>query len=950
MTASRVAYDQSILLDLLREGSLDGSPDDILNRISKLLMRKLYCKAVFFIRHIDQKPIIIIPKSLKLLFKDNNYIDQTWNFDKNNQVFMMYEGDYYVKLGFGLHGYYVVQRTKPFDQLFYFELELVMQSLQRSYDVAIKLEEAEKNQSIIRSELSRLGLLETFFNSAKDAFQVANIHGEIVFMNKTAQERLGIVFTYERKIYVWDFEKYFLNKTNWIEHIEMLKKVQNISVESTNTNLITKNTFPVEVNVSLQFIDNEIYVVAVSREISDRKILEEQIKKRETLLYFISKTSNILLKNNNLKLNVNTALETISKVVQAEYHLFYSYDSDIKKFKSIKKEYINSDLSVEEQELIDLINYDIDENLFMYRDTDLNESTDFVDKKMNPIIFCSNTQQVQLLPIMKNDSLWGLIGFVYPQDISILDTNILFVFCDAVQQGLEREEYENQIILSRDNAENARIDKENFIASVSHEMRTPLNSINSFIQELLYLDHEKEVEELIRLMNIANKHLLQIINNLLDLSKLAAGKFELSPSNFAFSEIINEIEAITKPMVKAKNILFDINIDILTNNLTYFADSIRVKQILLNFIHNAIKFTDTGRVTLNVKTIESNKMNEQIVEIEIIDTGIGMTQDFLNHIFDKYSQERNSSINYSKIQGAGLGMGIAKELIDLMNGQVRIESQINQGTRIILKLPLQSSVIHSLIKNENYEQENNILKNIVLIDDDHLNHFILERICKRNEFNLISFYSGNDAVEAVNNTDMDLILLDINLPDLNGRQVLKLIHQRKQIPIIGLSGITEDKIIKDLLTNGFVDFLSKPFDENELIKKIRHNLRANKLADSKMTITKNYYNIKIIEALSGGDKGFLVEMLSLFIKNLIDCENVLKQSKEQSIDAKYIKGVAHKNKSGLKMIEAFYFVNLLEKLEKEAIDSTEFSHCIEHLLLELPKLIDQLNSDLKAFT
>ena len=391
----------------------------------------------------------------------------------------------------------------------------------------------------------------------------------------------------------------------------------------------------------------------------------------------------------------------------------------------------------------------------------------------------------------------------------------LGVYLDITEQKRTQEKMQEAQKL----AEESNAAKELFIINMSHEIRTPLNAIIGLSHQLKHFKQEEKGYEYINYIIDSGNHLQSLIDNILDFSKINSGKLVLNEKGFNLKEVFNEIVSILSPLAQERGLEFISSID---KNIHFnvFADRTRIKQILINVISNSIKFTEKGKVNFKIESKESSD-KLQLLDITITDTGVGMSEIFLKTIFDKFSQADSSSIR--KESGTGLGMPITQELLKIMNGSINIESQLGKGTTITIKLPL---IYNQELEDVKEIPELNLKslsnKKILVVEDNLLNMILTKRILENNEIETLKAKNGVEAIEVLEDIEVDLILMDIQMPLKDGIETTKILIQEKGIktPIIALSANAFKAEIDKCYAVGMVDYLTKPYLENDLLKTI----------------------------------------------------------------------------------------------------------------------------------
>ncbi|TND08316.1 MAG: ATPase [Bacteroidetes bacterium] len=361
--------------------------------------------------------------------------------------------------------------------------------------------------------------------------------------------------------------------------------------------------------------------------------------------------------------------------------------------------------------------------------------------------------------------------------------------------------------------------KQNFLAHMSHEMRTPLNSIIGFLEQALETDLDEQQREQIGIAKKSSDHLLNVINNILDSSKLEFGKFRFQEIPFSPVEVIAEVVKSMEIQAKIKKLALESVIaGALPARIT--GDPLRLKQIILNILGNAIKYTPAGQVKLSVWTAE------QKLHIEVTDTGCGIPEDKLDTIFGQYEQ-----VNENESQtGTGLGLSITKNLVELQGGSIRIESKPQAGTTVSLFIPYCEA---EETEEETWNGKNGRAysgislegKRVLIADDEQFNRMLLMTILKKNGILFSEVKNGKEALEELERNNFDIILMDIRMPEMNGIAATEHIRNMKDlkkagIPIIALTaGLASDKLER-CRKAGMNEFLVKPCRESDLLDKI----------------------------------------------------------------------------------------------------------------------------------
>ena len=421
---------------------------------------------------------------------------------------------------------------------------------------------------------------------------------------------------------------------------------------------------------------------------------------------------------------------------------------------------------------------------------------------------------------------WLLVGFV---SIGLF---ILFIFDLAVILVFNKKLHDAAM-----EAASASKAKTDFLSTMSHDIRTPMNAIIGLttISERNINDTEA-VKENLHKITLASNHLLTLINDILDISKVESGKLSLSPQDFSINEMIENIVNISEPMIKEKNINFSLHISQLDTEYIY-ADKLRLNQIYINILSNAIKYTESGgRISLNVSEKESQKPGCIQLTYVVSDNGIGMSPEFMKTMYEPFSRQTDSRVD--RIQGTGLGLAITKKMVDLLGGVIECESEQGKGTTFTVILDL--SVANRQKGDTTLEPENAELNlegmNILVAEDNDINWEIISTVLGMYGINADRAENGRICVEkmkAAPKGSYDLIFMDVQMPEMNGLDATKAIRAlddlwASSIPIIAMTADAFPENIAECLSVGMNGHIAKPIDIELVIKEIRKIKEARK--------------------------------------------------------------------------------------------------------------------------
>lgn len=413
--------------------------------------------------------------------------------------------------------------------------------------------------------------------------------------------------------------------------------------------------------------------------------------------------------------------------------------------------------------------------------------------------------------------LLGLLLFLY----TLYRNNIL-----RRKMNEQLSDSNAQLQIAKDKAEESSILKSQFISTVSHELRTPLYGVIGITD--MILDEHKELKNSthIKSLKFSAKYLLSLVNDLLQINKIEDRKIVLEETPLSVREEIEKVkDALQFIAVSNKNITV---LEIDKNIPEYLiGDKLRLSQILVNLISNALKFTKNGEIKLIAK-LEKKVRNLHYIRFEINDNGCGIAIENQDKIFEKFVQIDRKEEDY---QGTGLGLSIVKKLLELMGSKIELESNVGKGTKMIFVIPFEYN--EEIIEKNKEDKHIDIVAiehyKILVVEDNKINQIVTRKILEKNDFQCMIAENGFVALEMLDEATYDLILMDINMPRMNGFETTKLIREKGiTIPIIALTAFDKDEIEKEALESGMDDVLIKPFEPTLLFKIISNHILNSK--------------------------------------------------------------------------------------------------------------------------
>lgn len=403
----------------------------------------------------------------------------------------------------------------------------------------------------------------------------------------------------------------------------------------------------------------------------------------------------------------------------------------------------------------------------------------------------------------------------------------------SVKDITYQKQTELALIDAKEKAEEAAAVKANFLATMSHEIRTPLNGVIGITHLLLEDDPKPEHIESLNILKFAGENLLTLINDVLDFSKIDAGRITLEAVPFSLSELVNSIKSSSQYLAFEKGIKFDVRLDKQLEQ-RYQGDPVRLTQILLNLTSNAIKFTQVGGVTLSVAVIRRDDQQDDI-EFKILDTGIGIAKDKLEHIFEQFSQADNTITRH--YGGSGLGLSITKGLLEAFGAEIGVESEEGTGTTFSFMLTMKKTSSDQPLPPSKYFLEHCNAKNddigsmeelsglsVLVAEDNPVNVMVIQKWLTKWGVKIEIVKNGEEAVQKIREKQYDLVLMDIQMPVMDGFQATLAIRSLMggaPLPIIALTATTTDEFVAEAYDVGMNDYLGKPFNPSHLKSKIK---------------------------------------------------------------------------------------------------------------------------------
>lgn len=689
------------------------------------------------------------------------------------------------------------------------------------------------------------------------------------------------------------------------------------------TPLSTGGFVPVGINVSVIEYKGVPAILLMVRDISNRKKMEDALRRSEKKYRALFEGSHGLMCTHDLDgnmLSVNPAAgEIVGLPVQQLLEL------------NISDILLNSDPAVFENYIAEITENKIASGIMKAKDREGKDlyvafrNVLYEEEGSAPYVIGSGVDITDRYIIEKE----------LEQANSLAEINI-----ERLHEALKELERANREVES-----SAQV-KEEFLANMSHEIRTPLNAIIGFTDLLAETKLSQEQMEHLDAVHTSGKKLLKTINEILDFSKLEAGKLDIESTVFNVQQVIKEEHRLFAPKAAEKGISYEYKMDVNDVPTQVVGDPYRLRQILSNLIGNAIKFTEEGGVTLSARVVE-DAAEAVVLEFAVKDSGIGIPKEKHDQVFENFVQAKSSTTR--KYGGTGLGLAIVKRLVDLQQGKIDLKSATDAGAEFAV------TITYLKYKGEHESASNSTISGgerlqdllVLLAEDNDLNRQLTTRALESNGHTVHVALNGREAVNMVQERQYDIVLMDIQMPELDGEEASRIIRQelQMQVPIIALTAHTFSKEIERYLALGVNAHLAKPFRKQELLRLIQHVLHKD-TAMLEEQANDQLVDLSFIKELADNDPEFICEMLELFIEQ--NPSDVALLEKHISIgDLENVRTAAHKVRNSYNSIGCAPGGQILAKMEELAQQSVDPAH-LSALMDELLALSDPIFEVLRA--
>lgn len=511
-----------------------------------------------------------------------------------------------------------------------------------------------------------------------------------------------------------------------------------------------------------------------------------------------------------------------------------------------------------------------------------------------------------------------------------------------------QKQLEEDLRWAKSEAEKSAHTKEIFLANMSHEIRTPMNAIIGLGKLLARTRLDGQQSFYLEVIRSASDNLMVIINDLLDFSRIEAGKVTMEKMSFRLNDHVSKSLQILKYKAEEKGLLLECRCDERIAEVLV-GDPYRLSQVLMNLLSNAVKFTERGSVTMECSLVE-DRGSEQALQFRVTDTGIGMSEEFMEHLFDKFSQEDESiSRRYG---GTGLGMSISKQLIELMGGQIHVASKKNEGTSISFTLRLPVGNVSELQDTEEVLPDAAILsgRRILLAEDNAMNRLLVTTILSQYGAAVTEVADGQQAVQALATGSYDVVLMDMQMPVMNGLEATRAIRAgiNATVPIIALTANAQQQEAQRCRDAGMNDFIAKPFDEGPMVTLIARWLGQSVQQESGVKEEKKPADTLIdlagIHAMGIGDE-FVRNLSELFLEEMTAAIRKMEEAVMHN-DMQALSDAAHKIKPSFQTFGVTAIMNDLIALESMG-DTSDLVNAGK-LFRNVRKVADRVAAELRA--
>ena len=547
-----------------------------------------------------------------------------------------------------------------------------------------------------------------------------------------------------------------------------------------------------------------------------------------------------------------------------------------------------------------------------------NQGTKIRDSIIAVITYIENNRQADLRQIIDSIELTGRRARIWGFVITAMAlVSLILAFLFIINQGRQQQRMIKALNESEKRSKDLAHTQEQFLANMSHEIRTPMNAMLGFTNLLKRTELNPIQREYLQNIHSAGENLLTLVNDILDLSKIEAGMMHMEETRFSLRSMISSVGAMFIEKIREKDLRFDVHIDKEVPDILC-GDAVKLTQVLVNLLSNAVKFTDKGRVSIHVQVLSLSETNA-FIRLCIKDTGIGVSPEKQKAIFERFQQAELETTR--RFGGTGLGLSIVKQLIEMQGGKIHLKSELGKGSEFIIDLNYQLPDLAQLYSEALAEQEEQVpLQKIVVLvaEDNHMNQQLVRHLMKSWSIDHHIVHTGAEAVEELKKKNYSIVLMDIQMPEMDGYTATTIIRNELQmdVPIIAMTAHAMVGEKEKCLQLGMNDYVSKPIKETVLYNIIaRHAQNIPEKSD-----TFHHINLEYLHQLSGNDNGFEKEILQQFMTQAPEELSHLERHIEEN-NFEGVRRTAHSLKSTVGYVGlADELHPHLEQIEKDAVN------------------------------
>lgn len=582
-----------------------------------------------------------------------------------------------------------------------------------------------------------------------------------------------------------------------------------------------------------------------------------------------------------------------------------------------------------------------------------NKSLAIQEQKLQQNEVSISNQLRKILNIIEREIIQNTTENNIQKELSLQKTNDIVTYAAAIGLILtvffsflilndfsKTQSYKNQLEAANLKARKLLKDREQLISTVSHDLKTPLSTIVGYSELLSNSELSAKQKHYNKNIKTSSEYISKLVQDLLDFTKIEAGKIIVENIAFSLPQVIDEVAKNIQSVYPNKDIALEISMDeALQKNI--ISDPFRLRQIISNLIGNAYKFTEKGRITITAKVLQN------MLEISVEDTGIGIRESSQKLVFEEFTQANDG---IEKIfGGTGLGLTIAKKMVEALHGTLTLKSIYGQGSTFIIQFPLVWSDRASFKNQSESKPISNQIYQIICIDDDANLLALTAEVLRQKNHIVYPFPSAVEALKAISNLEYDCIITDIQMPDLDGFGFIKELQQLdsfKNQPVLAVTG-RADLDLNTYQNAGFASVVQKPYSPSKLLEQVHELFKENRqitFTSSENSNTRSGYTLEKLKAFLPDDELAIREVLNAFVKNTHESLLVLRQGINEK-NTVAIQEIAHRMYPMFQQIEAVEIAGLLNQLSTEKLDLQTIEAINSQLNEKITLLFDLFRKD-----